>query len=178
MIHTGAMDEEGCFDVCASEPEPVELDCFALWLDGLTLAHAARRRATEMSNLVRHANLHDNSSPSESPIISTTAATAALNSGDSEKLLTASLAKALGVRSEILDPISEMLDALEAQVQGGGMDDATWLQFVAEAADSIPELFAPEEAAALAADLEAAMGTSVLIGVRDQIQESRNQKDS
>jgi len=74
------MDEEGCFDVCVSEPEPVELDCFALWLEGLTLAHAARRRATEMSNLVRryHAHLHDNSSPSESPSMSTTAATAAL----------------------------------------------------------------------------------------------------
>jgi phage gp29-like protein len=107
-----------------------------------------------------------------------TAATAALNSGDQDKLLTTSLAKALGVRSEILDPISEMLDALEKQAEVGGIDGAAWLQFVAEAAESIPELFDADQAAALAADLETAMGTSVLIGVRDQIQESKTRKDS
>ena len=92
---------------------------------------------------------------------------------DFEKLFTTTLAAALGVRSEMLAPISDLIDGL----QGEGMDDATWLQFVEDAAETFPELFDPADAEALAKDLEAAMGTAVLIGVRSQIQESRTKKD-
>jgi phage gp29-like protein len=91
---------------------------------------------------------------------------------DFEALSQATLAEALGVRAEVLAPISDLIGGL----QGGGMDDATWLQFVTDAAEAIPELFDPADAEALAADLEAAMGTAVLIGVRSQIQESRTKK--
>lgn len=92
---------------------------------------------------------------------------------DSDALFQKTLADALGVRSEVLAPLSERI----GELQGGGMDDATWLQFVEDAAETFPELFDPAEAEALAKDLEAAMGTAVLIGVRDQIQESRTQKN-
>lgn len=93
---------------------------------------------------------------------------------DFEKLFTTTLADALGVRSEVLAPISDLINGL----QGEGMDDATWLQFVEDAAETFPELFDPADAEALAKDLEAAMGTAVLLGVRDQIQESRTKKDT
>jgi phage gp29-like protein len=86
--------------------------------------------------------------------------------GGKDTLLQGSLAKALGVRSEVLAPVSDLIDGLP---QDDGMDDATWLQFVADAAESIPELFNPDNAIALAADLEAVMGTGVLRGVRDGI---------
>lgn len=95
-------------------------------------------------------------------------------SDDFEKLFTTTLADALGVRSEVLAPISDLINGL----QGEGMDDATWLQFVEDAAETFPELFDPADAEALAKDLEAAMGTAVLLGVRDQIQESRTKKDT
>jgi phage gp29-like protein len=97
------------------------------------------------------------------------AATNAINSGENDKLLSDSLAKALGVRSAVLDPISEMIGKLEAQAKEEGIDDATWLQFVEDAAGEIPELFDPAQAGELAGDLEAAMGTSALIGVRDSL---------
>jgi len=86
---------------------------------------------------------------------------------DFDELFQTTLAEALGVRSEVLAPISDLIGGL----QGGGMDDATWLQFVTDAAEAIPELFDPADAEALATDLEAAMGTAVLIGTRDQLRE-------
>lgn len=99
---------------------------------------------------------------------------AALNSGeDYQTLFTTSLADAVGVRAEVLSPLGDLI----AGLQDEGMDDATWLQFVEDAAEIFPELFDPADAEALAADLEAAMGTAVLQGVRDKIKESRIKKD-
>lgn len=93
--------------------------------------------------------------------------------GTDEVFLHRSLAKALGVRSAVLEPISGLIEGL---LQGPEMDDAAWLQFVEEAAAEIPELFAVEDTQALADALEAAMGTAVLRGVREQIQESQPHK--
>jgi hypothetical protein len=92
---------------------------------------------------------------------------------DFEELFRESLAAALGVRADVLSP----LDRLIVGLQDAGMDDAAWLQFVEDAAESLPELFDPAEADALAKDLEAAMGTAVVIGVRKQIRETPNEKD-
>lgn len=97
--------------------------------------------------------------------------------GDFESLFTGSLAEALGVRSEMLSPLDDLISGLASAAQGGGIDDATWLQFVEDAAGTFPELFDPADADALATDLEAAMGTAALIGVRGQIQESKTKKD-
>jgi phage gp29-like protein len=96
---------------------------------------------------------------------------------DFEQLFTKSLAGALGVRSGMLDPIDDLISGLAGRSQEAGIDDATWLQFVEDAAETFPELFDPADAEALAADLEAAMGTAVLIGTRDGIrQEDLNRK--
>ncbi len=102
--------------------------------------------------------------------------TAAINSAaDYQKLFTTSLADALGVRSEVLSPIDDLI----AGLQDGGMDDAAWLQFVEDAAEAFPELFDPADAESLAADLEAAMGTAVLQGVRESIRTKKiTSKDS
>jgi phage gp29-like protein len=94
--------------------------------------------------------------------------------GDYRKLLRSSLAQAMGVRGEVLEPIDELL----AGLQGEGMDDAAWLQFVEDAAESLPELFDVEQAAALAAELEAAMGTAALIGVRDGLRRKTQENNS
>lgn len=105
-------------------------------------------------------------------LASSNTAVNALNTGaaDYEKLFTSSLAAAVGVRSEVLSPIADLITSkLEGQMQAAGMDDAAWLQFISDAAETFPELFDPADAVALAADLEAAMGTAALTGVRDAI---------
>lgn len=91
---------------------------------------------------------------------------------DFEALFTSSLADALGVRTEVLAPLADLIGGL----QSNGNDDAAWLQFVEEAAGTFPELFDPADAEALAADLNAAMGTAAVIGTRDQLRQP-NPKD-
>lgn len=93
-------------------------------------------------------------------------------SADYEELFVSSLAKAVGVQARTLDPIGSLIDG---KLQGlvldgpGRIDDAQFLQLVEEAAEMLPELFDPEEAASLARDLEGAMGTAALIGLRDSL---------
>jgi len=98
----------------------------------------------------------------------------ALNSAESTALLTKSLGKALGVRSEVLAPVDALIQRLASSVQDGSTTDAEWLQFVESAAMDLPELFDPELADELAADLEAAMGTAVIQGVRETLTKPAN----
>jgi phage gp29-like protein len=91
---------------------------------------------------------------------------------DFEELFRKTLADALGVRSEVLAPLDEWIRGLQVE----GMDDAAWLQWVEEAAESLPELIAAEDTAALARELEAAMGTAVLIGTRDALRGQKTQE--
>lgn len=137
--------------------EAVDLQADEKWIEEKT-GYPVRRKIQEVKTQERIQNRTDGTNRTND---------------DFEKLFTTTLADALGVRSEVLAPISDLIGGL----QGEGMDDATWLQFVEDAAETFPELFDPADAEALAKDLEAAMGTAVLIGVRSQIQESRTKKD-
>lgn len=89
--------------------------------------------------------------------------------GDYTMLFTASLANALGVQSAVLAPIAGAIDKLAASAQATGMTDAAWLQFVDDAVTTFPELFDPADSQALADELEGAMGTAVLNGVREAL---------
>lgn len=82
-------------------------------------------------------------------------------------LIQNSLAKALGVRPAILAPIRPLIDDLADRSQDARIDDAAFLQLVEDAAMTLPELFDPALAAELGRQLEAAMGTAALQGVRD-----------
>lgn len=77
----------------------------------------------------------------------------------------AALAKALGVRSEILRPVADLF----AGLQEGSMTDAEWLQAVTAAAEKVPDLFDPARAAELADLFEAAMGAAALEGAKQTI---------
>ncbi|EWM21636.1 fibroblast growth factor intracellular binding protein [Nannochloropsis gaditana] len=52
------MDEDGCFDVCVAEPDPIEVNSFKLWLQGLSPESAARRRVNEIFSVLRQ-SVHD-----------------------------------------------------------------------------------------------------------------------
>jgi phage gp29-like protein len=93
-------------------------------------------------------------------------------SADYRALLETSLAKAVGVRTAVLAPIQPVIDRLAAASRDARMDDAAFLQLVEEAAESLPELFDPAQAAELADELEAALGTAVLQGTRDALREN------
>lgn len=77
------------------------------------------------------------------------------------------LADALGVTSDMLEPIADLIDTLAGDVAGDRAGDADWLAALEEAALRIPELIDSERAEELAADLEAAMGGEALRGARD-----------
>ncbi|RFC46906.1 MAG: Mu-like prophage protein gp29/Mu-like prophage protein gp29 [Verrucomicrobia bacterium] len=88
---------------------------------------------------------------------------------DYRRLVSSSLATALGVQNTALKPISGLIDGLASASQTPGMSDAEFLQFVENAAATLPELFDPAAAMELSNELEAAMGTAVLNGVRSSI---------
>ncbi len=88
---------------------------------------------------------------------------------DYRRLVSSSLATALGVQNTALKPISGLIDGLASASQTPGMSDAEFLQFVEAAAATLPELFDPAAAMELSNELEAAMGTAVLNGVRSSI---------
>ncbi len=85
---------------------------------------------------------------------------------DYRRLVSSSLATALGVQNTALKPISGLIDGLASASQTSGMSDAEFLQFVENAAASLPELFDPAAARELSNELEGAMGAAVLNGVR------------
>lgn len=87
----------------------------------------------------------------------------------SPELVESTLSTALGVRASVLAPIRPVIDRLAARARDGRMSDADFLQLIEEAALSLPELFDPAQAEALAKELEAAMGTAAVQGARDTI---------
>ncbi len=89
--------------------------------------------------------------------------------GDYRALLENSLAKALGVRPQVLAPIRPLMEHLAGRSQDGDITDADFLQLIEDAADSFPELIGTGAVATLAKELEAAMGTAALQGTRDAI---------
>ena len=90
---------------------------------------------------------------------------------DYRRLVSSSLASALGVQNTALKPISGLIDGIAESSQTASMTDAEFLQFVENAAATLPELFDPADSKALADELEGAMGTAVLNGVRASIQQ-------
>lgn len=94
----------------------------------------------------------------------------ALNtSPDTKELFAKSLAKAVGVSDRTLDPVRPVMERLAAGVQDGGMSDAEWLQGFEELALELPEFFNPLLAAEMAEELEGAMGTAIVNGVRQSL---------
>ena len=144
-------------DIVSLEGAGLEAD--EKWIEEKTGYPVRRRVTSDQSSVTREKILNRKETKGEGD--------------DFEELFRESLAAALGVRADVLSP----LDRLIVGLQDAGMDDAAWLQFVEDAAESLPELFDPAEADALAKDLEAAMGTAVVIGVRKQIRETPNEKD-
>lgn len=92
---------------------------------------------------------------------------------DFTTLLETSLAKAVGVRADVLAPIRPVIERLAAQSQDSRVDDAELLQMVEQAALSLPELFDPKQAEALGKELEAAMGAAALQGARDAMRAAK-----
>ena len=80
------------------------------------------------------------------------------------------LADALGVTTEILAPVSDLIESLAGDVQGERKDDAAWLASVEEAAMRLPEFFDTDHAEALAEALDSALGGAALRGARDGLQ--------
>jgi hypothetical protein len=94
----------------------------------------------------------------------------AMNSNpDMQALLKSSLATLAGVTAETLAPVDAILAKLAAGVQDGGMTDAEWLQGFDALAAALPEFFDARYAADMAEELEAAMGTAVLNGIRQTL---------
>lgn len=100
--------------------------------------------------------------PGTSPVAATAENDATL--GTDGALLQNAMARALGVVPQWLAPIRRELDTLQARA-ADGLTDAEFLDFTEKAALSLPELFAGLDRAALADELEAAMGTAVIQGV-------------
>ncbi len=88
--------------------------------------------------------------------------------GDTATMLKTALADAIGVRSQMLDG----LDSLIADLAKRGAEDITdeeFLQFVEQAAMSLPELFSADAAHELFLNLEAALGTAATNGIRQSL---------
>ncbi len=94
-------------------------------------------------------------------------------SPDTAKLFEGSLAKAVGISTEVLAPVRGVMERLAGGVQDGGMSDAEWLAGFEELALELPEFFDAQYAAEMAAELEGAMGTAVVNGVRQSLREEK-----
>lgn len=88
---------------------------------------------------------------------------------EARALLETTLADALGVRTIVLAPIRPLIALLAARVQDGRITDDDFLKLIEVAAESFPELIAAGDIAALAAELEAAMGTAAVQGARNAL---------
>ena len=87
------------------------------------------------------------------------------------ELLRHSLAKALGIQSQLLAPVADLIT--NAAAEGAVLSPAGFLDLIEAAANRLPEFFSPALAIDLAEALEAAMGTAALTGVRDMIREAK-----
>jgi phage gp29-like protein len=92
---------------------------------------------------------------------------------DFERLVTDSLAAALGVRARVLAPIAPLIRDLASRVHDHGTNDAEWLRLIEEAALSFPELIDSADAEELAQQLTAAMGAAAVQGARDALRDSK-----
>lgn len=97
-----------------------------------------------------------------------TAANEAVN--EQIALVMNSLSKVLGVRPGVLGPVLPLMDRITAA--DGELDYEAFLDFVEDAALSLPEFFDPAFAGELADELEGAMGTGAVRGIRESV---RNQ---
>jgi phage gp29-like protein len=94
----------------------------------------------------------------------------ALNSaeGDTATMLKTALADAIGVRSQVLDGLDDLIADL-AKKSSEDITDEEFLQFVEQAAQSLPELFSSDAAHELFLNLEAALGTASVNGIRQSL---------
>lgn len=106
------------------------------------------------------------------PPITTPSVTTAINSrADMHKLLSDSLATALGVRASVLSGLDSTFARLAAKAEDQSLSDEDFLALVTAAAKQLPELVGPDMADDLAQELEAAMGTATLNGMRKAMQQ-------
>jgi phage gp29-like protein len=102
------------------------------------------------------------------------AVTNALNSAaDMQALLTDSLATALGVRTNALSALDEFFAKLSKKAESEKLTDDDFLALMEAAVKELPELFSDTMAADLASELEAAMGTATLNGMRAALREAK-----
>lgn len=75
------------------------------------------------------------------------------------------VAKAIGVRAQVLAPVADVFREIEAMAADGTVSDSAILDATEKLALRMPEFFTPENIAPLADEMEAALGTSTLAGV-------------
>lgn len=103
----------------------------------------------------------------------TPASTDVANSAaDMQKLLTDSLAAALGVRTNALSALDTYFAQLAEKAQDEKLSDDDFTALMEAAARELPELFSDTMATDMAKELEAAMGTATLQGMRSAIRET------
>lgn len=91
----------------------------------------------------------------------------------SEALVRTAVADAVGAREQWLAPLNAELDRLARLAKNQKLSDAELTTFLDAATRRLPELFNELKPEVLADSLEAALGTAVIQGVRDEIAESK-----
>lgn len=98
----------------------------------------------------------------------------ALNSAaDMQALLTDSLATALGVRTNALSALDAYFAKLSEKAESDKLTNEDFLALMEAAAKELPELFSKSMASDLATELEAAMGTATLNGMRSALRTNK-----
>ena len=117
----------------------------------------------------------DEAALGEAQAPATPPSTSALNSAaDMQKLLTESLATALGVRTSVLSGLDAYFAKLAAKANDKSLSDDDFAALMQAAARELPELFSGTMADDLAKELEGAMGTAVLQGMRKAIRDNQD----
>ena len=93
----------------------------------------------------------------------------AANEETTEDLVRLAVADAVGAREQSLAPLTEEIDRLARLAKSGKLSDAEFTTFIERAAKTLPDLFNDLKPDALSASIEAALGTAVLEGVRDDV---------
>lgn len=100
--------------------------------------------------------------------------TSALNTAaDMQTLLTDSLATALGVRTNALSALDAYFAKLSEKAESDKLTNEDFLALMEAAAKELPELFSQSMASDLATELEAAMGTATLNGMRSALRTNK-----
>jgi len=82
--------------------------------------------------------------------------------------LQSTIADALGIPTEMLDPIRSDISAIEDLE---ALSDAEWLRFLERAVDTLPEFFADQDSTQLAKAIEKGLAARIVQGVREATQE-------